>query len=831
VSTDDTCTAGFEDAQTAVTGLNINLFNGQSDTVCWKIEPDRLAPVDSNQQISGTITIHNPTGPGEAIATPIPVTVNTVSDIVSPGGAATVVCPGGLPQTLDPASNSAPGETLTCTYSLALGSSAAGTNTATANVDNGTNPDIPYSSAAKPFDPATGTVNSIDESASLDDDRKPSGFPQAFNNTDPNNAPVTYTESLSCPSSRTESNTAVLTETDTNTVRSDPAFVNITCNALSVTKTAVPTFDRRFDWTVKKYVSSDETCPEGLVGFEDGTLSINLFNGQSDTVCWKIVSDRGDAEDLNFAVTGTITITNGASIAANGVSVADSIAGVGAATVDCDPNTAGNQTTVNIPANSQATCTYASSLPNNTTRLNTATATLAGQNYEGTANIVFGTTPANIQDESASLDDDRGPIFTNLNDDRVDTYTEVLTCAEDAGTNSNTATLTELDTTTVRTDPAAVNLGCHGLTVTKSAATTYTRTFDWTVQKLVSTDDTCAAGFLDANDLATALNITLNVGQSDTVCWKIISDRGVGVDSDHAVSGTITIQNTAPIAATGVVVSDLITPGAIAGTVDCDGTAGAPFTTTVNIPASSSAQCTYSASLPDGTSRTNTGKATLAGVDYTGTAAVTFGDPTSVIDETATLDDIRDAAGLPKNLTGDDTHTYTESLACGSSRTESNTATLTEDDTGQIRTDPAVVNLTCVQPGQGCTPGFWKGHTEAWDQLTDPTVAGMPALLQFTTTTSFNDYFNLTPAESGYPDTFTMLDAVNAGGGGANKLARHGVSALLNEIAVNYPLPPGINSFTDLYNAIRNAFITDVFEPLATQLAANNDLDHSACPN
>ena len=54
----------------------------------------------------------------------------------------------------------------------------------------------------------------------------------------------------------------------------------------------------------------------------------------------------------------------------------------------------------------------------------------------------------------------------------------------------------------------------------------------------------------------------------------------------------------------------------------------------------------------------------------------------------------------------------------------------------------------------------------------------MPAGYEFTTSTTFNSYFNLTSAQSGFSDTFTMLDATGANGGGAKELARHGVAAL-----------------------------------------------------
>jgi len=73
-----------------------------------------------------------------------------------------------------------------------------------------------------------------------------------------------------------------------------------------------------------------------------------------------------------------------------------------------------------------------------------------------------------------------------------------------------------------------------------------------------------------------------------------------------------------------------------------------------------------------------------------------------------------------------------------------------------------------------------------------------------------------------------MLDAVNLGGGGRDKLVRHGVSVLLNLAArLNYPLSPGINNATGPYNATRNAYLTSTFEPLDTELADANNLN---CP-
>jgi hypothetical protein len=139
--------------------------------------------------------------------------------------------------------------------------------------------------------------------------------------------------------------------------------------------------------------------------------------------------------------------------------------------------------------------------------------------------------------------------------------------------------------------------------------------------------------------------------------------------------------------------------------------------------------------------------------------------------------------------------------------------------------------LVVINPFQGCTPGFWKNHTGVWDQLSDPTVTAMPTGLKFTTSTLFNTYFGLTAKQSPFNDKVTMLQAVSAGGGGGMKLARMGISALLNVAAgLKYQFPPGATDFTSLYNVIQQAFLSKNYEPLATQLdTANNNEATANC--
>ena len=249
--------------------------------------------------------------------------------------------------------------------------------------------------------------------------------------------------------------------------------------------------------------------------------------------------------------------------------------------------------------------------------------------FTGAAQVVFGA-PTTVTDEDASLDDDlkaSGFPVTLASGDSTVTYTTNVSCGEDR-TITNTASLTETDSNTNHTDQAAVAVDCNGLSVSKNASTTYAQSYNWTVQKLVSTDATCTTGFVDAS-----VNLELFNGDTQTVCWKIVADRGEAQETGFAVSGTITVTNNASIAASNVSVSDGMEPGSISGIVDCDGVAGAPLVTTVNIPANSFVTCAYSSPLPNKTPRTNTATATLAGQNYTGAAQVVFGAPTTVTDE------------------------------------------------------------------------------------------------------------------------------------------------------------------------------------------------------
>jgi hypothetical protein len=241
----------------------------------------------------------------------------------------------------------------------------------------------------------------------------------------------------------------------------------------------------------------------------------------------------------------------------------------------------------------------------------------------------------------------------------------------------------------------------YELSVSKTATTSYDRTYNWTVLKT-----------------ANPSSVTLAEGESSTVGYTVRYDASF-TDSNFAASGNITISNPAPIAATITGVSDVLT-GGFTATVDCGVTF--PYT----LAANSSLICSYSASLPDKTSRTNTATATTSGDvgGGTGTATASFNGPTNEIDKCIAVADTYAGSTVtgPVCFTGTGatytrTFTYNRTVGpyqvCGSHEV-SNTASFIAANSAATGSSTATVtvNVPCGSFGNGCTltQGYWKNH-------------------------------------------------------------------------------------------------------------------------
>lgn len=116
----------------------------------------------------------------------------------------------------------------------------------------------------------------------------------------------------------------------------------------------------------------------------------------------------------------------------------------------------------------------------------------------------------------------------------------------------------------------------------------------------------------------------------------------------------------------------------------------------------------------------------------------------------------------------------THILGGGPINITTNKLTGTYTATGQIEFEEGYVatfyNTPIETPGgEGCTPGYWKNHLSVWP---------------VSPSTDFDATFGV---DLFSPD-ITLETAVNLGGGGVRKLARHGTAAYLNSLSnISYP--------------------------------------------
>lgn len=321
------------------------------------------------------------------------------------------------------------------------------------------------------------------------------------------------------------------------------------------------------------------------------------------------------------------------------------------------------------------------------------------------------TVPTTFVNQEINVDDTNGLSWGPVSDDMSWMYNQEFTCENgDDYTHDNTATIEE----TEQNDDATVSVTCHELSVSKTADTSFTRDFDWTIVKSADVTEIN----VQVNQAPVTVNYEIDVDSSPT-------------DSEHAVSGSITISNPASIAAPLNAVTDKVND-LVDATVDCN------MATTV--PAMDSLVCTYEASLGGASDGTNKATATIDNYDRTdpnnpvslgtttdfmGTAAVTFGDPTTVEDECVTLDDNNPEGPMAQEICADATPAnvpYSKNFGpfteVGMS-THSNTACIATDD-GTEKCDTVDIPITVngpappgENPGEGCTltQGYWKSHT------------------------------------------------------------------------------------------------------------------------
>jgi hypothetical protein len=155
--------------------------------------------------------------------------------------------------------------------------------------------------------------------------------------------------------------------------------------------------------------------------------------------------------------------------------------------------------------------------------------------------------------------------------------------------------------------------------------------------------------------------------------------------------------------------------------------------------------------------------------------------------------------------------------------TTTNNATASATDVLGGAVGPVYDSATnVITGGEGCTPGFWKNNAKNW---------GASAWVGYAPGDSFETIFGVdvtlnANGKKTYP-TPTLLQALDANGGGINALARHAVAALLN--IANPDIGYGIGSTAALITMVHDAIVSgeDAIDALHTLLA---DYNEAGCP-
>lgn len=468
---------------------------------------------------------------------------------------------------------------------------------------------------------------------------------------------------------------------------------------LSATKTATGHTLRTFTWTITKSVT-----PAGW----------NLFSGDTGTSEYTIAVTKTGFSDSGL-VDGSVCVTNAGAVNTENLAIVDEVEyKTGSGQYQTLLEQAVDISAKPVLAPGESYC-YPYSIgftpvPGANYR-NTAHVTIT--NHSGHLGEAFGPEPKAgfslpsqpdvFVNATIHVLDSNGSSWTFTDSGNV-SYPKTFACAGDAGVHTNTATIAE----TGQSASAAVNVTCYQQVVAKDASTSFTRTYQWTVDK---TADQSA--------------LTLALGQSFTVNYAVTANANY-TDANFAVQGNITVFNPAPIRALLTEVADVVSPS-LGVNVTC-GT-GFPHL----LPAGGTLQCSYAGPLPDNTSRLNTATVTLQKFTYAATGAATPTGTTSwsamagVDFSAATIIHVDRCAAFEDTLQGslgnlcfgEATLPYAFSYAytvgpyntCGSYEV-TNVASFAGTDTGTGGSDPWVLNVSVpCQTGCTLTQGYWKTHS------------------------------------------------------------------------------------------------------------------------
>jgi uncharacterized repeat protein (TIGR01451 family) len=387
-----------------------------------------------------------------------------------------------------------------------------------------------------------------------------------------------------------------------------------------VSKTAVPSYDRDYDWTIEKDVDKSSVTT----------------SGDNATFKYTVNVTKSGPKDSNFVVKGQIKVDNPFAHDKS-VVITDDI--LGRTDENCTISGAVNGAWT-AKASSVTSFNYTCTLPTKVDGTNKVTITWGdGKTDSFQAPFTFGD-PSKVTDNTANVTDkfNGGESETlGANISASDSYTydrKVDAVAGECVTYPNVATVTPSDS---EASGAEKSVQVCKWAALKTASPSFDRAFDWNILKSV----------VGASSVTTSANTV-------EFSYKVDVTKSAGVDSNFTVGGAISIDNP------GTEPMDVIIADDILGRTDetCM-VEGANQNGTWTIPAAG-ASFKYSCTLPTKVDGTNKVTISLpqgegpAQVLATATAGFAFDAPIKVTNNSVDVTDNFNSTGAALLTAGDD---------------------------------------------------------------------------------------------------------------------------------------------------------------------------------
>ena len=331
-------------------------------------------------------------------------------------------------------------------------------------------------------------------------------------------------------------NLARLTTNDTGTI--DESTTNVTvertdCDVeeptglLEVDITGSGAFTRRYPWTIEKAVT-----PE----------SSDRFIGETQQLAYTLTLTRGEAEDAGFVVTGTATIANNATAAADITAITVTYGGM-PVTHACALG--------ELAAGASRTCELEFSAATDDPQTLAIDVDTGGSILGDEASTLVAFGEPVVTGETIHVDDTLLEENLEFSDSGTYQYTHDVTCVDgNTIVVDNTATIVE----TGDSDSARARVACHAIRMERSVAGAGSLNYTWNVEK--------------SHDITTP--IPVEAGGSYDVTYSITATATANGDGGGPgqVQGAITVINTNPVT-DAVILSVQAWINATPATVDC----------------------------------------------------------------------------------------------------------------------------------------------------------------------------------------------------------------------------------------------------------------------